>query len=48
MKFGRDEVASRVDHVIKTADPAILAEVVKDLQAGKIVKPAKKSEDKAK
>lgn len=27
---------SRVDHVMKTADPAILAEVVKDVQAGRI------------
>src|SRR6187399_871543 len=27
---------SRVDHVMKTADPAILAEVVKDVQSGKI------------
>lgn len=33
--------ASRVEHVMNTADPAILAEVVKDLQAGKIKKPAK-------
>jgi hypothetical protein len=32
---------SRIAHILKTADPAILAEVVKDLQAGKIVKPAK-------
>lgn len=30
---------SRVEHVVKSADPAILAEVVKDLQAGKIAKP---------
>lgn len=29
---------SRISHVVKTADPAILAEVVKDLQAGKIQK----------
>ena len=27
---------SRVDHVLKTADPLILAEVVKDVQSGKI------------
>lgn len=27
---------SRVEHVVQTADPAILAEVVKDLQAGRI------------
>ena len=32
---------SRIEHVSKTADPAILAEVVKDLQAGKIQKPPK-------
>lgn len=25
---------SRIDHVVKTADPAMLAEVVKELQAG--------------
>lgn len=35
--------ASRVEHVMKSADPAVLAEVVKDLQAGKIVKPANES-----
>ncbi len=35
---------SRIAHILKTADPAILAEVVKDLQAGKIVKPAKPAE----
>ena len=33
--------ASRVEHVLKTGDPSILAEVVKDLQAGKIQKPPK-------
>ena len=38
---------SRVEHVIKTADPALLAEVVKDLQSGKIVKPAKSAEKPA-
>ncbi len=27
---------SRIDHVVKTADPVILAEVVKDVQSGKI------------
>jgi hypothetical protein len=27
---------SRVDHVLKSADPVILAEVVKDVQSGKI------------
>ena len=27
---------SRVEHVIKTADPKLLAEVVNDLQAGRI------------
>ena len=35
--------ASRIEHILQTGDPAILAEVVKDLQAGKIVKPAKPS-----
>ncbi len=39
--------ASRLEHVVQTGDPAILAEVVKDLQAGKIVKPAKKPADKS-
>lgn len=34
----------RVKHVCETRDPAILAEVVKDMQAGKIPKkPSKKS-----
>lgn len=33
--------AGRIEHVSQTADPAILAEVVKDLQAGKIQKPPK-------
>ena len=28
--------ASRVEHVLKTADPAQVAEVVKDVQAGRI------------
>jgi hypothetical protein len=32
---------TRMEHILKTGDPAILAEVVKDLQAGKIKKPAK-------
>jgi hypothetical protein len=36
----------RIEHVVKTGDPAILAEVVKDLQAGKIPKPAKPPTDK--
>ena len=36
-----DVPESRVEHVIKTNDPAILAEVVNDLQSGKIV-PKKK------
>jgi len=27
---------SRIEHVVKTADPAILAEVVNDLQSGRI------------
>jgi alcohol dehydrogenase class IV len=39
---------SRVEHVIKTADPAQVAEVVKDIQSGKIrPKPAKKPETPA-
>jgi hypothetical protein len=33
--------AGRVEHVMASADPAILAEVVKDLQSGKIPKPVK-------
>ena len=38
---------SRVDHVLKTADPVILAEVVKDVQSGKIrPKPPEKKIDK--
>lgn len=32
---------SRVEHIVQTADPALLAEVVKDLQAGIIKKPVK-------
>jgi hypothetical protein len=37
---------SRVDHVMKTADPVILAEVVKDVQSGKIrPKPPEKKPD---
>ena len=40
--------ASRVDHVLKTADPAQVAEVVKDVQSGKIrPKPEKKPEPPA-
>lgn len=36
---------SRIDHVVKTGDPALVAEVVKDVQAGKIrPKPAAKKE----
>jgi hypothetical protein len=31
--------ASRIQHIMEKKDPAILAEVVKDLQAGKIKKP---------
>jgi hypothetical protein len=40
---------SRVDHVVKTADPVILAEVVKDVQSGKIrpKPPEKKAESAA-
>lgn len=40
--------ASRVEHVVKSADPAILAEVVKDLQTGKIVKPTEQNRDSPK
>lgn len=32
---------TRIEHILKTADPAILAEVVKDIAAGKI-RPAPK------
>lgn len=32
---------SRVEHVVQKGDPAILAEVVKDVQRGVIKKPAK-------
>ena len=33
---------SRIDHIVNSDDPALLAEVVKDIQTGKIVKkPAK-------
>ncbi len=32
---------SRIEHVLKTADPAILAEVVKDIAAG-VIRPAPK------
>jgi nucleotide-binding universal stress UspA family protein len=38
--------AGRVEHVVGSGDPAILAEVVRDLQAGRIVKPAKPPTDK--
>ncbi|RLS52312.1 MAG: hypothetical protein DWH91_17050 [Planctomycetota bacterium] len=34
--------ASRIQHILDKKDPAILAEVVKDVQAGKITKPVKK------
>ena len=38
---------SRIDHILKSDDPALLAEVVKDIQSGKIpkVKPAPKTPD---
>lgn len=36
---------SRIEHILKTADPAILAEVVKDIAAGKI-RPAPKDAPK--
>ena len=29
---------SRIDHIVNSDDPALLAEVVKDIQAGKITK----------
>lgn len=32
--------ASRIKHILEKKDPAILAEVVKDIQSGKIKKPA--------
>jgi hypothetical protein len=32
---------SRIDHVLKTANPAILAEVINDLQKG-LIRPAEK------
>jgi hypothetical protein len=32
---------SRIEHVVKSADPAILAEVVKDIAAG-VIRPAPK------
>src|SRR5262245_44491524 len=35
---------SRIEHILKTAAPAILAEVVKDIAAGKIRPAEKKSE----
>jgi hypothetical protein len=38
--------ASRIEHVIKTGDPALVAEVVKDVQAGKIrPKPVPKKDN---
>jgi alcohol dehydrogenase class IV len=40
--------ASRVEHVLKSADPVQVAEVVKDVQSGKIKpKPEKKPEPPA-
>lgn len=37
--------ASRIEHVLKTGDPALVAEVVKDVQSGKIrPKPAPKKD----
>ena len=33
---------SRIKHILEKKDPAILAEVVKDVQSGKITKPVKK------
>lgn len=37
--------ASRIEHVLKQADPALLAEVVKDVQGGRI-RPKPKAEPK--
>lgn len=37
-----DVPQSRIDHIVSSDDPALLAEVVKDLQAGKIPKIPKK------
>lgn len=34
--------ASRIEHILGTRDPAILAELVKDIQAGVVKKPVKK------
>ncbi len=34
---------SRIDHIVASDDPALLAEVVKDIQTGKIVKKAPKT-----
>ena len=31
---------SRIDHIVNSDDPTLLAEVVKDIQAGKITKKA--------
>ncbi len=36
---------SRVEHVVQKADPAILAEVVKDVQRGVIKTPAKPAQE---
>jgi hypothetical protein len=38
---------SRIAHILKTGDAAILAEVVKDIAAGKITPPAKPAPPKA-
>lgn len=35
---------SRIDHILNSDDPALLAEVVKDIQAGKIPKAKPKAE----
>ena len=37
-----DVPQSRIDHIVASDDPALLAEVVKDIQTGKIVKKAPK------
>jgi len=44
LRLGTPE--SRVEHVMKTADPVVLADVVKDVQSGKIrPKPPEKKQE---
>ena len=42
MRRGRKTRAERENHVLRSADPAILAEVVEDIQRGHINPPPKK------